>query len=527
MILEDLLSQLFFSVDATLFVSLGFIILITKGIIHFWPRTKKYSFVIHILGLIILVVLTGFSSSIVAGKGYDCPYFVYVTDMMSRQDISIIRYTDKPVMYLVTYALGEFYGVSGRLSVPYAGILFSCLFIISTYILGYFLTKDFSIALGASLIAMQSNFMENLALNFIGNLFGLCLLYLGLSTFKEKKYVLSVPLFILIYFAHRFTFVVGISIVIIYLFSNLKFDKKIIPHILFLVLGGLMFLIIGEYTGFYVFNIIKSAFIGGTIIQHSFYDYLQVDWLKESLLIYGLYAIGMLVAISEKSKLMLIWVSSVFLTILVFPVFSGRILLYLPFPILGALGLKWIIDHIKRPQLRTFLYVSICYLFLFSTINHYNENKVTNLRYRERGPFVWDTFFVEVPQLIWISENYDLNEIVVITDIGTTPWGIVQTWNTHPHLKPGVHFRLIAEIGPNVFVGKISDLIQNGYRKVDGDSSIEWTGYPIFGSWDIDLEGKTLLVPDTIYNLKESEMGLLEESAYPGLYLVREELVDG
>lgn len=282
-----------------------------------------------------------------------------------------------------------------------------------------------------------------------------------------------------------------------------------------------MFLTIGEFTGFYVFNIIKSAFIGGTITRHSFYDYLQVDWLKESLLIYCLYAIGIMVALSEKSKLMLVWVSSVFLTILVFPVFSGRILLYLPFPILGTLGLKWIIEHIKRPQIRTFFYVSICYLFLFSTMNNYNENKITNLRYKERGPFVWDTVFVELPQLIWITENYDLDEIIILTDIGTTPEGIVRTWSTHPHLKPGIHYRLIAEIGSNVFVGRISDLIENGYHKVDGDSQIAWTGYPIFGSWNVSLVDKTLIVPNTIYNLGESEMDLLEESEYPGIYLVK------
>lgn len=138
-----------------------------------------------------------------------------------------------------------------------------------------------------------------------------------------------------------------------------------------------------------------------------------------------------------------------------------------------------------------------------------------NIKYYEEGPFFWDTKFLETEQLKWIKNNYNTNSIVVLTDL---------SWNPDPislnekGLIAGVHYRILAKIGNNVYFGNLSDLllekpdIRGNTRTILGTYSslnIDWT-----------LKNKTILIPTTIYKISDNEKEICYNIT-DGIYVIK------
>lgn len=493
---------------------------------------KKFAYILLVISLTLCLLVF----PPVAGKGYDCSIFIFTADYIQKNGVLTIFRTDRPIVYFMTFVIGHVFNVPGRLSIPISGIVFSMFYVLSIFALTLKLTKNWLISSFASLYVGSSNIARHMTLNFIGNLLGLVFLnfffiYVILFCRENKRvyWVLVISSFVCIFFSHIISATVGLMILTTFLLYSLFKKKEFRINLLkmTIILSFILILCLTFYqdnlTIFW--SLVERGVIetGGEGQSPLFLLQLTNDWNSNYIWMLVSSIIGVWIILSNFSKfenLLVIWIITVLCILLLSSAYAGRIFLYFPFSIFAGVGLYVIVSKFNKIK------VNFLPLFLLFLIGipcfYFYEVKHMNIRYFQEGPFAWDLKHVEVEQLKFVSHNYDLDKIVVITDVG---------WETNEYdpqklkirgLRPGVHLRILAYVGNNVYFGQLTDLLE---QKPD---CRDFKKYPSnrpgrYSSLNVDwiLENKTILVLTTIYELSNIEKEICYETT-EGIYVVKQ-----
>lgn len=483
-------------------------------------NSSKYGYFILVIVLILCILAT----SPIAGQGYDTPFFVFNANHIRENGLLEIFQTDRPLTYFLTDIIGWIFNVPGRVSIPISSVVFTTFYVVSIFVLALTLTKNTLLATMSSLLAVGSNMIRLSALCFVGNILGFAFLYLFFSvvikfyeTGRKLHLCLSVVIFICIFFSHFITSLIAI-IILIFLFSYLLIinNQRNLVHLGICILSCFILLILCTVS--YAENlIVLSSLVNINIGGGMFLQYLAYDWSSDYLWIFLFTIVGAWVTLFEcklSEKFLTAWTVGLIILLFFSSVEASRIILYLPFSILSSIGIYFVINqYFKRNTRKIFIYTLI-FLMLVPSV-YYIRMQHMNIKYYEEGPFFWDTKFLETEQLKWIKNNYNTNSIVVLTDL---------SWNPDPislnekGLIAGVHYRILAKIGNNVYFGNLSDLllekpdIRGNTRTILGTYSslnIDWT-----------LKNKTILIPTTIYKISDNEKEICYNIT-DGIYVIK------
>ena len=505
-----------------------------KGITKF---SNKQLPIVSIRIILVLSVLLCFLTILpIAGKGSDCPLFEFTIDFMRKNGPQEAFRTDRPLPFLITYAIGEVLNVPGRLSNPLATTLFSFCYLLSACMLIYVLTKNLFLTSLTSLFVVNSNIFRQIAICFVGNMLGLAFMQFFLVSFvlyysKNKNTIygyVSIILFILTLFSHAISALVIISIVIVFAFFELlSKNMQILKKSLIILTSCIIITLI-----FFVFNtvVFKTLLdlymysIGNYVPKTIFTRFLTINtiinWSSDYVWIFLFSIIGLAVIFNRDKKfqmLLIAWVFAILGLMCLSSMYAKRIFLYLPFSIIAALGLDLCIKRCNLRYKKIILNLILIFLILTPFI-YFCRVQQMNRRYIEKGPFPWDTHFVETEQLRWILKNFDIDNIVVVTDVG---WNL-GSLPKHSNVIVGVSYRILAEVGNNVYFGKLIDLLQENpdcrdktpYAKMQigrySSLNVDWT-----------LENKTIIIPSTIYNINDVEKKVIYELS-DGIYAVKD-----
>lgn len=486
-------------------------------------NSTKYGYILLISALVLCVLAT----SPIAGQGYDTSYFIFCADYIHGNGLQNIFRTDRPLTYLVTDIISSILNVPGRVSIPISAVVFTVFYTITTFVLVMVLTKNTLLSGISSLFVVGSNITRLTALCFVGNMLGIAFLCLFFSvvikfygTGKKWYFGLSLGIFISMFLSHFFTSVIAVAILTVfflylYVVKNREklrsFGVSILSYITIFVV-----LLISNSENLRTFVTVTEVGVVSPLSTETFLQYLSFDWCSDYLWIFLLSIVGIWIVMfsSEfKEKFLTAWV----LTIVGIMLFSlsgaGRIFLYLPLSILASFGLYYLIDHFFKSfvRIRKVLFVCVILFLMLVPFTYYLRMQHMNIKYFEEGPFPWDTKYLETEQLKWIKKNYDTDSVVVLTDV------LYRTEQEMNGLAPGSHIRLLAEIGNNVYYGNLSNLLKENPDKRGNQHNTLGQYSSLNVDWT--LENKTILLPDTLYQINEEEKSICREVAN-GIYAV-------
>jgi len=447
-----------------------------------------------------------------AGKGYDTYYFIYVMKTIPERGLNLIWKTDRPLYYLITVCLRNIFQVfDPKLSVALSGVFGVVLFISATYVLAKTLF-DGETASYSALVTSSMFLLTQMNINFIGSLYGLAFMYLYTNNMinyyryrKPLDALISTCMILIAVQVHLFSaFFIG-GIIGLY-FIVLKSYKPIL-------ITGLQGLLIKSvvdhsYASTHSFNTLSSnakapylpilRYFGETL------QGLQNGFSSEYFWVMALSLAGIWVLFRKRDKLFTVWTMMVIATMFYTRVYSGRIIFYYPFGLTAGYFMR-ILDHKK-------IKLALILLLIFVPLGRYQLNdRWLMVRYFEDYQiYPWDNYEAEAEQILWITQNYDVEDTVIVSDIPfLTPLFDAEMEISHPHLSLGVHYRVLSEVGNNLYIGSLTSLIENDFK---GYGDME--RHPYFGyydnSTDKHLHEKTILIPDQIYNIGPGEMKLLE-----------------
>lgn len=490
--------------------------------------SSKYGYLL--LGIaLILCVLTILP---IAGQGFDTPFFVFRADHIHTYGLQEIFQTDRPLTYLLTEIITVTFNVPGRISIPISSVAFTTLFTFSVFVLTLVLTKNTILSSIASLFTVGSNIIRLTALCFVGNMLGFAFVYLFFATIlkfrqtgKKLYFGLSTLMLICTFFSHFTSALFAVIILIFFLFYLLithenRQNLRRLGIFILMCTVAFIFLLVSYSEDL---AILISLFRFGTVFGKTgfFLQYMMFDWSSDYIWIFTFSIIGSFIVLFEcntSKKFLTAWVLAIVTLLLFSSTESSRILLFLPFTILASIGIYSIIDKYLYHYKKIFFTLTILFLISVPVLYSFNMRHM-NIKYFEEGPFPWDTKYLETEQLKWIKHNYNTSSIVVLTDI---PWCPSEEQLSPRGLIPGVHYRLLAEVGNNVYFGNLTNLLlektdTRGHERVIlgtySSINIDWT-----------LQNKTILIPTTIYELSESEKQICFE-VNKGVYTVKMEEV--
>lgn len=538
-LLDNITNIGFFRLYPWYFVCLLIVIVFVKTIFFLSGRSNGHLSLSELLTrseskwvLAIAFVLFFITVTQISGKGMDSWYLIYIVNYMRTNGIRIGLLTDRPMVSLATYFIGVTLNVPSELSVPIAGVIFLLMYLVSLFILVDLLTENRSIATLSCLLAVNTHSLKQFASCFIWNGLGLALLNLFFATViifyksKEKsfKYVLlSMGILTVLFFTHIFTVIVGIAILGCFSLLDVLSKRRINSRMLLLTICcvitvGIFFLVQPLYVD--VINLQTYRFIDFTSIwTFKFINGLRNDWNSDYIWIFIFSIIGVTRVLWNKDRTSLFltsWIITVLATLMVAARGAGRIYLYLPLSILSVIGIEQVLQFVKKysnhgNNLRLifigFLVVAPC--IMFGRTAHMFR------RYYESGPFYWDTQYVEQEQLTYIKENFNLTDIVVVTDVPL---------EQRTDIKGGFLYRLLSYVGNNVYMGKLGGLFEGEPdSRQDKVKTIYLSGYPgYYSSLNVDwiLGNKTVVVASTIYNIQPMEAEILRETPWKGIFIV-------
>jgi len=518
-----IIPALFFIIPLLILVFIKFGYRLSKRKISFTipKNSSKYGYILLLIALVLCIL----SIAPIAGQGYDVPYFVFTADYIHNNGIQEIFRTDRPLTYFLTDMIVQIADVPGRVAVPISAVAFTTFYVLSIFILSLTLTKNTLISGMAVLLAAGSNIIRLTALCFVGNILGFAFLYLFFAAIikfyesgKKLYFGISIVLFICLFFSHFISALIAVIILIIFFFYLLitKERKRLarLGSCVLLYFTSFIFFLIGYGENLFVLNNLTGNEITtiGTFLQ-----YLAFDWSSNYIWIFVFALIGIFVILFEHStskKFLMAWVLGLTIVIVCASTETSRIFIYLPFSILSSIGIYFIIDRYLRRYKKQIIILTLLFLILIPSVYAFRMRHM-NIKYVEEGPFAWDTKFLETEQLKWIKHNYDINSIVVVTNL---------LWDAHPAilsergLIAGIHYRLLAEVGNNVYFGNLNDLFT---EKPDTRGNIR-VPFGLYSSLNIDwtLKNKTILIPSTIYEISEEEKEICYEVT-EGIYAVK------
>lgn len=526
-VVNFIISGLFFVIPLLIVIpiKLGYKLKGKKVFYKIPQNSTKYGYLILVTALILCVLAT----SPIAGQGYDTSYFIFSADYINKNGLQNVLRTDRPLTYLITDFIGTIFNVPGRISIPISSVVFTTFYTAMVFVLVMAMTKNTLVSGTSSLFVAGSNITRLSALCFVGNMLGIALLYLFFSviikfydTEKRWYFGISLGIFISMFFAHFFTSIIAIAVLVVFFlylcivrnYEKLKiFGVSIVSYIAIFAV-----LLVSNSENLRTFVSVTEL---GTIISPNtgiFLQYLSFDWCSEYFWIFLLSVVGTWIVMFGsrlKEKFSTAWILAIVGVMAFSSVSAGRIFLYFPFSVLASIGLYYLINYFFKSfqRLKKILFVCTILFLMLVPFTYYIRMQHMNIKYFEEGPFPWDTEYLETNQLKWIRKNYDTSSIVVLTDV----LGRTEQEMLDQGLAPGSHIRLLAEIGNNVYYGKLNSLLKEE-PDVRGNKH---TTLGQYSSLNVDwtLENKTILLPDTLYQIDEEEKLICHE-ATNGIYVV-------
>lgn len=464
-----------------------------------------------------------------AGQGYDTPIFVFRADYIRENGVSAIFRTDRPLTYLITHYIGEILDVPGRLSIPISAVIFSFFYGISVFILTLVLTKNLFMSSVATLFVANSHIVRATALCFVGNVLGLVFFYLFFAStirfYESKKMhynVLSILLFTAMLLSHYPTSIISLIILVVFSFclllnkERIRFRRMIVVTLICASLFSIFFVCYHE-----IFAIFQSMAVStmSDVGKRIFMDYLGWDWCADYLSVFFFSMVGswyVLFRRKTSEKFLTAWIVGIVSILPLSSAQAGRFFIYLPFPIVAAVGANYVVHYCKEHFKINLLGIGLLFLLIIPAVYSVALSHM-NIKYLEEGPFPWDFRYTEIEQLKWIKNNYNLKEVVVLTDVDSS----LSLQLRSRGLNPGVSTRILAEIGSNVYFGRLAELFE---EKPDLRALYNSSRLGYYSSLNVDwtLENKTILIPSTIYIISAIEKEIMSEIPGTGIYVVKE-----
>lgn len=514
------------------------------------PRPKGSGRRASYLLLLVSVLIAVVSTLPVAGKGYDCTYYIYITNCVNERGLGFLFDTDRPVFYLMIHIIGKIFSVPSRISVPVSGVLGAGLLVFSVFVLSQTLFDNVEWASVASLIAAGMYSTRHMAICFLGNMFGIVIMNLYFASILKflkntstRKAIKSTILIVLVSIFHPVSGLFAIIVTTVFCFWEVCRNRGISQasllvglHILIttgILLVGSSSLVIGwVMTESFVD---RKVFVWEEtlIMSFDFLNSMNQVWCREYIWIF-LFSICGIFAISareggDRRRLLVSWTFSALFLVPLAGTHSGRVMVFFPHAILSAYGLWQICSMISSRSIVRYGKFFVLALFILTPMLHFFCSTCWMMpRYWERGPFSWDSYHAEADQLIWIADNFNVEDVVVVVSRA-----IFSTYGLrvdYPNLRVGVAGRVLAEVGNNVYVGRLAEFIGDNYSNYGyADSDIDkgvWGTDPLIGYLDRsapkNLRSKTIIIPSMVYNIDPKEMEILFESAMSGVFILKE-----
>ena len=513
MITANLVPSLLYISIATLVVPLFWGVAPKKSVLGKTEVSGPVSWILFLLSLIMSVFTTAYASA----RGYDVKFFSFVTTFINKYGWLNAFKTDKPLFYIPLSLFHSVTGAPSEVCLVYWGLVLGILFTVSVYVFAHELTGNRLVAGVSAMLVAQSNIFLNYVVNFMPNLLGLSLTLLFLSCVIKMRrrpmffYPASL-LFLGIALSHLQS--MGFLIIVLGLFTAyrlLRGKEKIISPLtlllsLCLVVGVLVFILIPSYSTVVIDQMIGASAFFRLTPSLSFLSVPNVDWASEELVFSLLSLLGLskLFTLNEDYDMLKIYVLTVFSLFFFSGPYYGRMFILIPFPVFGGLGAAEIMG--KMPKIK-WSWVVILILVFTQSWNVFYDQRITLSRYTATSN-KYDLKFPETASLTWVSRNYDLDSVAIVTNRG---------WNPHGYGNDGLHYRILDIVGNNVYFGNVSGLLSG--LPDDRGSSNRYLGFYSSLRVDWTLPGKTIIVDTRIYDVTREDEPHLIETAMAGVYV--------
>ena len=513
MITSSLVPSLLYIYVATIVVLLGWVANHQKSSPMIIDVSRLKSRIILLLSLIMSVFTTAYASA----RGYDVKFFSFVTTFINKYGWLNVFRTDKPLFYIPMALFHSVTGAPSEVCLVYWGLVLGVLLTASVFVFAHELTGNSLVAGMSAILVSQSNIFLNYVVNFMPNLLGLSLTLLFLSCVIKMRrqprffYPASL-LFLGIALSHLHSMIFLLLVLGLFTASKLlRGTEKPISHLtillsLCLVMGLLVFFIIPIYSTIVLDQLTGASPFISFIPSLKFLSVPNIDWASEEPVFSLLSLLGLskLFTLDEDYDVLKIYVLTVFALFFFSGKYYGRMFILIPFSVLGGLGLMEIMRRVPKIK---WGWVIILVLVFNQSWNVFYDQRITLSRYGATSN-EYDLKFPETASLVWVSRNYDLDSVVVITNKG---------WSPHGYGNDGLHYRILDIVGNNVYFGDISDLLSglpddrgsaNGYLGFYSSLGVDWS-----------LPGKTIIVDTRIYDVKVEDEPHLIETAMVGVYV--------
>ena len=476
------------------------------------------------LGKIFLVsgiILSMLAVMPISGKGYDVPDFIYQLKNIKEFGIGyLFTYIDRPLYYIFAWFLSIILPLPERIIISITGVIGAGFLAFSSYV---FTKKAFNNTLIGGLAALFTANMygiTQMSICYITNIFGLSCAILYLSSLIDifnkkdiKSMVISTILIMITVLVYPVASIISLFIFSVLYTFNIITSRRIIhiKEMFLFILHGSIYLII-------ISLLPKNITVATSLIQSSsfslFYSYVVNNTSWESIWIVLPALIGYIfiakMKINISTQIIISWVVATLVLSLALSTYRDRIIMYMPYSILSAVTIASLFTYIKQKNIPYIKITSILLILMIVPSLRFSGPVQMLRQYTERGPFPWDTVFAEEKQEVWVTQNFDINKIVVVSNID---W-LHHDLNNFPKLTVGVFYRAFAEFGSNIYGGNLEDLIRNNYTGT-GVLDFPYTENKSF-------KDRTVIIIDTIYHFSPKDKEILIETSMPGVYIMKE-----
>jgi len=472
----------------------------------------------------------------ISGKGYDVPYFVYSLKCIHKYGWgSLLTNTDRPLYYIFADILSKILPFSERVIISITGVIGAGLVALGAYLFGKKAFNSTVIGGVAALFTANMYGLTQMSISYITNLYGYAFLFIYLASLIDvfntktiKSMLITTFLMIVTTTLHFFSGAVAVAIFGVYCFFDVIETRKLLhlkEQALFvfhsLIYLGVMILFPRNVSStLYLMDKANLSF-SSILSQISVFFELPINNNSyESMWIVIPALLGFVIVLSSKItvsiKLIFSWVVATIILSMVIPTFRDRTIMYLPYSVLCAVAMTKIATYLTNKKIRCNIKVAVLLLLLIVPSIRFAGLAHMTIQYVNENPQPWDSVFAEQKQLIWVANNFDINKIVLVSNINWTGPFYVRDF---PNLIQGAQYRILANIGNNIYGGSLEDLVKANYI---GIGSLAMSpDYFRYGK-DDNFQGRTVIIINSLYHFSSKDMDVLTETSMSGVYIMDE-----
>lgn len=468
-----------------------------------WKSWKVYILHVFLLLVITLIVFMYRYMRLWIPQGYDTAWYTYILKKMQQNPMQILKiYWNRSLVLLIMFSIASIFRIAPENLMMLLTPLIGILYVIGAYFLVLTGTKNRLLSLLAAIYAPLTYATIRLSLDLYSNYIAWTLTMYALSLYIrtidltkiKPKYIVATSILLMgVALTHIWTFMFVTAIIFIYNLLEITIDKgfgKNLKRTLII------------YAPTIIFVIYKPRFILGTLKM--FRLFLAPDkWeytSQENPYILILAIIGIIAITHQKqtpyTKLLISWLivtSTTMIAALCY--WPYRLMCLMPTAILAAHGTQTIIRKVKT------------YLNIKSVGNMFFPLLIFLVCFTAMLPHAYIPDHVFRPpndvmqQLYWIEQRYGFENHNVIVCIDICPPSISGEGYSHYYKWT------IATVGNVVYDAPLLHLLQN----LPDEYNKKYR----------DVAGKTIVIPDKLYQMSSLEYQITEKISELGIYRVK------